>query len=169
MWTLYVAIIIIGLSSSNNDVYAITGILVSVVLVVAILASYTYGRLIDRRRGGDLMRISTIANSLIHLVRPFIQSPVTVAGLNATNELATTGYMLPYTRAVFDNADLSGVRVTYLGVSESIANFGAGIAALMLGLMTLATSEAFALHNFFYIAAAAVLLILTARFPLYKK
>jgi len=169
VWTLYVAIAIIGLSTSNNNVYAITGILTSVVLVVAIVASYTYGRLIDRRRGGDLMKISTIANALTHLIRPFVQTPVTVAGLNAANELATTGYMLPYTRAVFDNADLSGVRVTYLGVSESVANFGAGMAALILGLMTLATSEAFALHNFFFIAAGVVLLILTARFPLYKK
>lgn len=169
VWTLYVAIVIIGMSGSSNKVYAITGMLVSVVLVVAILASYTYGRLIDRRRGGDLMKIATIANSLTHLVRPFVQSPVTVAGLNAANELATTGYMLPFTRAVFDNADLSGVRVTYLGVVESFSNLSASVAALLLAGIAMATSEVFALRNFFFIAAVVVLLVLTARFPLYKK
>jgi len=169
VWTLYVAIAIIGLSESNNDVYAITGVLVSVVLVAAVFASYTYGRLIDRRRGGELMKIATIANSVTHLIRPFVQSPVTVAGLNAANELATTGYMLPYTRAVYDNADLSGARIMYLGVTESIANIGAASGALILGLVALSTTEEFALRSFFFIAAAVVLLVLTARFPLYKK
>ncbi len=115
------------------------------------------------------MQVAAVANALTHVVRPFIQSPVVVAGLNAANELATTGYTLPYTRAVFDNADLSGMRVTYLGLTEAIANFGAGIAALALGIMASITTEEAALRSFFFIAAAVVLLILTARFPLYKK
>ena len=169
VWTLYVAIAIIGISSSSNDVYAITGVLVSVVLVVAVLASYTYGRLIDRRRGGDLMRIAAIANSATHLVRPFVQSPVTVAGLNAANELATTGYMLPYTRAIFDNADISGSRVLYLSLAEVLSNIGASIGALVLALAALAVGDDLALRGFFFFAAAVVLLVLTARFPLYKK
>lgn len=168
-WTLYVAIVIIGLSAGSNDIYAITGVLVSVVFIVAIIASYTYGRLIDKRRGKELLKAGAIANAVTHLIRPFVQSPVTVAGLNASNELATTAYMLPYTRAVFDNADLSGARVTYLGVVEALANVGAAAGALVLGCMALIGTDEFALRNFFFIAAGIALLILTARFPLYKK
>ncbi len=168
-WTLYVAVVILGLTSTSNDVYAITGILVSVVFLVAIIASYTFGRIIDKRRGGDLMKASAVVNSVTHLIRPFIASPVTVAGLNAANELATTGYSLPYTRAVFDNADISGARVTYLGLVETISNFGAGIAALLLGLVAMVSTEEFALKSLFFVTAAVVLFILTARFPLYKK
>jgi len=95
-------------------------------------------------------------------------SPVTVAGLNAANELATTGYTLPYTRAVFDNADLSGARTTYLGVLEAIANFGAGVGALFLATVALTIGDEFSLRSFFFVTAAVVLLVLTARFPLYK-
>lgn len=168
-WSLYVAVMILGLTADSNEVYAITGVLVSVVFIVAIVASYTYGRLIDSRRGGDLMKVGAIANSFTHLVRPFVMSPVTVAGLNATNELATTGYTLPYTRAMFDNADISGARVMYLGVTEMLANFGAGMAALLLGLVAMVATEDFALKSLFFVTAAVVLLILTARFPLYKK
>lgn len=169
VWTLYVAIAILGLTSDSNSVYAITGLLVSVVFVVAIVASYTYGRIIDRSKGGELLKAGAIANALTHLVRPFVVSPVTVAGLNAANELATTGYTLPYTRAVFDNADISGARVTYLGLAEVLSNFGAGIGALVLALLAFVLGPDMALKNFFFVAAPIVLLVLTARFPLYKK
>lgn len=167
-WTLFVAVFIIGVTS-NNSVYATTGMLVSVVFVVAIFASYTYGKIIDRNKGRELMRAATIMNALTHVVRPFIQTTIPVAGLNATNELATTGYALPYTRAVFDNADLSGARVTYLGVIEVISNAGAACAAALLGFLLIFIEQKLAFQGFFFIGAAVSLLILTARFPLYKK
>lgn len=169
IWTLYIAIMILGLSSTSNEVYATTGVLISVVFIVAIIASYTYGRLIDKRRGGELMKFGAIANSFTHLVRPFVVSPVTVAGLNATNELATTAYSLPYTRAMFDAADVSGARITYLGLVEVLANFGAGMSALLLAVVAMVAPEDFALKSMFFVTAAVVLLVLTARFPLYKK
>jgi MFS family permease len=169
VWMLYVVILILGITSGNNSVYAVTGALVSVVFIVAIVASYTYGRIIDRRRGGELMKVGAVANSLTHLLRPFVTTPISVAGMNAANELATTGYTLPYTRAVFDNADLSGARVTYLGLVEVQSNLGAALGALILTIIAYLSSEKFALQSFFFIAAAVALLVLTARFPLYKK
>lgn len=169
VWSLFVAVIILGLTSDSNEVYAITGVLVSVVFIVAIIASYTYGRLIDRKKGGELMRVGAIGNALTHLVRPFVISPVVVAGLNASNELATTAFTLPYTRAVFDNADISGARTTYLGIIEVLSNLGAGVAALLLAFAASAASEELAMKAFFFVAGAMALLVLTARFPLYKK
>lgn len=169
VWSLYIAIVILGVSSSSNGVYATVGLLMSVVFIVAIVASYTYGRIIDRSKGGELMRVGVIANSLTHFMRPFVAAPIAIAGLNAANELATTGYTLPYTRATYDNADLSGHRTTYLGILEVLGNFGASIAACILGGVALAWGSDTALHSFFFIAGAVVLLILTARFPLYKK
>ena len=167
-WSLYVAVFIIGMSSGNK-VYATTGLLTSVVLVVAIFASYTYGKIIDRNKGKQLMNAATVMNAITHLVRPFVQTTVPVAGLNAANELATTGYLLPYTRAVFDNADISGARVTYLGFTEVIANIGAALGAVILGFLLLVFESQTAFQAFFFVGAAVSLLILTARFPLYKK
>lgn len=169
VWSLYVAVVILGLTSDSNSVYAITGMLISVVFIVAIVASYMYGRIIDKSQGRELMKAGAIANAATHFIRPFVVSPVTVAGLNAANELATTAYTLPYTRAVFDNADLSGARVTYLGVVEVLSNFGACMAALLLSLVALWIDAEFALKTLFFVTGGVVLLILTARFPLYKK
>lgn len=169
VWSLYIAIFILGVTSGSNNVYVTIGMLLSVVFVVAILASYTYGKIIDRRRGGELMRFGTIANSITHFMRPFVISPVSIAGLNAANELATTGYTLPYTRAVFDNADLSGMRTTYLGFVELLSNCGAAVAAGFLAIAATLFGNGPALHSYFYATGVVVLLVLTARFPLYKK
>jgi len=96
-------------------------------------------------------------------------SPVAVAGLNASSELSTTAITLPYTRGVFDNADISGARTTYLGVGEVLSNFGAAVACGVLTLLTLGLGDENALRYFFFIGAGVVLLMLTVRFPLYKK
>lgn len=167
VWTLYTAVIVIGISSSN-EIYVITGMLLSVVLIATLISSYIYGKLIDKSKGGLLMKVSTVANSLTHLVRPFITSPFAVAGANVANEVATTGYTMPYTRAVFDNADLSGHRATYLGMVDVLANFGAFLAAATLGVLVMAAGDTFALTNFFFLTGVVVLLVLTARFSLYK-
>lgn len=169
VWSLFVATIILGVSSTDNGVYAIVGVLTSAVFVAAIFGSYIYGRIIDRKRGRELMYFGVVASSLTHIIRPFVGSPVVVAGLNAASELATTGYTLPYTRATYDNADLSGVRTTYIGMLEMLSNAGAGVAACALGGIALLFGGEQALHAFFFVSAAMILLVFTARFPLYKK
>lgn len=167
-WSLYIAIFIIGIGTTN-EVYMINGILMSVVLLAALASSYVYGRLIDRKQGKQLMYIAVIANSLTHIVRPLTNTPTVVAGLNVLNEAATTGYTMSYHRAMFDNADLSGRRTTYIGMSEAIANFGAGLGALTLALLVSLVGEQEGLEGFFLVTAGVVLLVLTARFPLFRK
>lgn len=168
VWTMFVAVYILGVTSANS-IYAENGALLSVVLFAALGASYAYGKLIDQKRGKELLRIASIANSLTHAARSFILSPVSVAGLNIANEAATTGYTMAYTRALFDNADLSGQRITYLGIVELQSNLGAAIGGLILFLLASVMEDKTSIHLFFFIAAAVVLLITTARFPLYRK
>ena len=168
VWTMFTAITIIGISSSN-EVYATNGILLSVVMLSALAASYAYGKLIDHRRGLELLQLSVIANSLTHLMRPFIGTPITIAGLNVANEAATTGYMMSFTRGNFDNADLSGHRITYVGIVEGLANLGAFAGTMVLVLLVMWVGDIRAMTYFFFVAAVVVLLIATARFPLYRK
>ena len=168
VWSLFYAIFIIGIASSN-EVYAISGLLSSVVLFAALASSYAYGLLIDRRRGRELLVVASLVNAATHLARPFTSSAVNIATLNVANEAATTGYTMSYNRAVFDAADRSGQRVAYLGVLEVIANIGAAVAAGLLMILITIMGDQKALEVFFYITAAVVLLVLTARFPLYRK
>lgn len=167
-WSLFVAIFIVGVSVTN-EVYLVNGILMSVVLLAALTSSYVYGRLIDRKKGHELMRVAIIANALTHLSRPFMSSPINVAGLNIVNEMATTGYTMSYHRAVFDNADLSGARAVYIGMLEVIANLGACVAALLGALLIWQLGEQSGFEALFVVTGVIVLLVLTARFPLFQR
>lgn len=167
VWSLLVAVAILG--TTGNEVYAQLGILLSIVLLATIVSSYAYGKLIDSRRGGELMRVSVVANSLVHLVRPFVGNVGVTLGVNVANEVATTGYSLAYTRGMFDTADISGHRVTYLACIEIMANLGAALAGLALVLCVLAFGDVQGMRSFFFVAAAAVLIIATPKFQLYRK
>lgn len=168
IWTIFVAVFILGVHS-DNAVYVANGALLSVVLFAAFGASYTYGKIIDRRKGGDLLRIASFANVLIHLMRSFTSTPVGVAGLNVANEAATTGFVMAYTRGVFDNADLSGKRITFLGIVDLKSSLGSAIAAFLFFFLASVMDDKLSIHVFFYITAAVALLIATSRFPLYRK
>lgn len=167
VWYLFTAIIIIG--TVGDGVYAANGLLMSTVLLSAILASFVYGKIIDRRRGRQLMYAGVIANALTHFVRPFTGSMPVAAAVNIANEAATTAFVMPYTRGYFDNADISGLRITYMGLQDMSTSLGAGLCALVLAGWAYFWSPEAALTHFFFLSGAVALVVLTARFPLYKK
>ncbi len=166
-WTLFMAVVVFD--GSSDAVYAEVGFVTSVTIFVALLASYAYGRLIDRRRGGDLLRFGVSMNSLTHLFRPFVVTPIGVVMVNIINEAATTGYTMAFTRGMFDTADNSGKRIEYLFLIEMIVNFGAAIGAIGLGSLFMWHDGAFSLKIFFAIAAVVTLIIATPRFALYRR
>lgn len=167
VWTLYVAVVIIG--TGTNEVYAKMGALLSVVIIAALAASYVFGKLIDNRRGGELLRFSVFADALVHMVRPFAGNIGAAAAINVANEATTTGYAMAFTRGMFDTADLSGHRITYLACMEMTASFGAAIAGGLFTLLLLAWNDMIAMQLFFYAAATIVLIIATPKFLLYRK
>lgn len=167
VWILYIAVIVIG--TGSNEVYAKMGALLSVVIIAAIAASYAYGKLIDNKRGGELLKISIVANALVHMTRPLVGNVGVAAAVNVANEAATTGYMMAFTRGMFDTADISGHRITYLACMELTASFGAALAAGLFALSLLLWDDRIAMEIFFYIAAAAVFIIATPKFALYRK
>jgi MFS family permease len=167
-WSLLVAVAILGVHG-DNQVYAQLGALLSVVLLAALAASYVYGTLIDKKRGRELLRIAVMCNSLIHLTRPFVGSAQVVAGVNAANEAATTGYSMAFIRGMFDTADLSGHRITYLGCIEIALNFGAMLSGIAVLLFILALGDISGMKSFYFLVAAVALLIMTPKFHLYRK
>jgi hypothetical protein len=116
-------------------VYAKVGALSSITLISAVISARVYGLIIDKRRGGDLLMISVLANSSVHLLRPFITSIPGAASLNFANEIATSGYSMPYIKGLSDTADnIHGYRITYLSLMSASMSLGATI---LLALATL--------------------------------
>lgn len=168
MWYLFVFIVV--LSGGGNEAYAQIGALGSVTLFSGLISAYVFGRIVDKKRGGELLKYSVFGTAALHLVRPFVQTPGTVVAMNISNEVTTTGYTMPFLKGLFDTADsLPGYRIIYVTVvviGQSLGDtVGAGV--LALGVFFLGDTEGFKLA---YVALAPLTLLIAFHgFAVYKK
>jgi len=168
VWVLFLAVVV--LAGAGDDMYLKIGAFASITVVTSFASAYAFGRLIDRRRGGDLLRIATIANSMTHFMRAFVTTPTSVVMANITNEVATTGYTMAFQRGIFDTADSSGRRIVYLLFVQIAMNMGSTFACLVFALLVLLMpTSTLAMQVFFGFAALYVLMLMSARFSLYRK
>ncbi len=167
VWVLFLAVVVFA--GSTNDIYLKIGAFASITAVTSFIAAYSFGRIIDWRRGGDLLWVAAIANTATHLFRPFVATPVGVAAANITNEIATTGYSMAFIRGIFDTADNSGHRIVYLFCIEVALNLGAMLGCLTLAALVLLLPDVvLAMQLFFVITGLYFLVLLGARFNLYR-
>ncbi|MEP7204959.1 MAG: MFS transporter [Candidatus Saccharibacteria bacterium] len=167
VWGLFLAVNIFP--GAGNDLYVKLGALSSVMILAAIATSYTYGKIIDRKQGGTLLKVSVVMNALVHISRSFVTTPAAVVGTNVTNEVATTGITMAYTRGLFDTADLSGHRIVYLSVIDVFANLGAILACAVALICITLFGDGEGMRVFYLLTGGFVLLSGTAKFPLYRK
>jgi len=167
VWGLFLTIYVFP--KSGNDIYVILGALSSVTVVVAILTSIWYGKTIDKNKGGNLLKVGVVANSMVHVSRIFITTPFDALGVNIVNEAATTAQNMAFLRGMFDTADVSGHRIMYLVAADMMNNIGATIACVAMILCTTMLTGPSSFKVFFGIAAFAILFVSTARFPIYRK
>lgn len=167
VWILFLASVIFA--TQQNEIYASLGTLTAVGMAAAFLAAYTFGKLIDKHSGGALLRYAVITKSLTHIVRPLVASPIGAGLVNIVSESAATGQNMAFMRGMFDTADSSGYRLTYLLLIEVAANIGAVLACLVCALLLALFESHIAFMLFFVIAAGYVPLLATPRFRLYKR
>ncbi len=167
-WVLFLAVVVFA--STGNDIYLTIGAFASVTIVTSFFSAYAFGRIIDWRHGGDLLKVATIANAMTHAFRAFVTTPAGVVAANVSNEVATTGYSMAYMRGIFDTADRAiGHRIVYLMFVSMAANIGAVFACLVFAaLLLLCPTVTVAFQLFFIAAAAYVMIAMTARFRLYR-
>ncbi len=166
-WTLFMAVVIFA--GSGDDIYAKIGAFASIAFISALVMSYAFGKMIDRNGGLSLLRFSSVANAVTHALRGFIGTPAGIISINLLNEAATTGYSMSFLRGMFDMADRTGNRITYILLIEMVVNVGPTLAALLSALLLALFPAALALQVFFVISAFVVLFIMVPRFPLYIK
>lgn len=167
MWSLFLLTVVFV--AQQDGIYAIIGILTAVGMAVAFISAFVFGKLIDRREGGILLKYGVIAKSLGHIMRPLTGNMLGAVAINAGSEVATTGYSMAFTRGMFDVADYSGFRLTYLLCIEIAVNIGASLAAATAALVFYLTEPHYAFMLFFVAAAGYILIVATPQFSLYKR
>jgi len=160
-WTLFVTLFVFG--HLGDSVYAALGGLASLGVLISLLAAWTFGQMVDRHKGGLLLSAGTIANTAIHLFRPFVNTGAGVIGVNVASETATSAYAMPFTRVMFDVADSSGFRITYFMFMQMTVNIGASLACLVLALGVFALGVREGMIAAFILAALYELIMLLSR------
>lgn len=170
LWPMLLVIVVFtGVAGEHDAIYAQVGGLASITLIVGFIISRIYGRLIDKKRGGELLRYATAANAAVHLLRLTTTTPAAALCINILNEIATIGQSMAFMRGMFDLADRSGYRISYLALIEVATYSGAAFLYGITALLVAALGEHIGLMAAFSVAACMVLLIRTARFPLYRR
>lgn len=168
MWSIYIAIAIFG--TTSDIVYAQIGGLMTVAFIASLIFSKIYGSLVDRRRGSDLLKVAVVGDSIIHLMRPFIATPIGVAMINIGNEAATAGYTMPYLKGQYDMADnLPGYRIAYMALMEASVCLGATLFGALVTLSVLFVGDVRGMQLSYVFLAVIVLVILIHRFPALRR
>ena len=164
IWTLYLAMFVL-----TGQVYAKFGILASMSVVASITAAFVIGRLVDKARGRQLLRFSTIANAGLHAYRIFVTTYPMAFLVNILNEGVSIGYRLPYYKGMCDAADEDdGRRVAYFVTMEIIGSMTKATIWLILIILTFMFSDHTVLAVGFFTAGLASLLIMTEKFKALK-
>lgn len=166
-WSIFLVSLIF--TASNNKVYAEVGALTSLILGVSLISTYAYGKLIDKRAGGQLLMWTAIGNVVTDIFRALVRTPVMAVSNNATKEFVMTGYSMAFMRGMLDEADRSGYRVLYVGLATMVMNIGSLAAALSLALSVLLFETVAGFTIFYLLAAAVAATLALAKFRLYRR
>lgn len=167
-WNLFLLIVV--LSTVGDEAYAILGTLSALTLLISLIVPYVVGRLVDKKKGGALLDISVVAQSLVHLARPFITTPFGAATANIASETTSTGIKLPFMRGIFDAAERDDdERITYIAMLEIALGVGGVLGNLVLVIFVAILGDESGLRWMFVAAAALTLLIAGHGFRLYRK
>lgn len=162
-WSLFVALAVFG--TASNAVYAQIGSLATVGIIAALVFSQLYGSLIDKRRGGELLRYAVVGNALLHMVRPFVSTPVGAALMNVMSEAATTGRGMPFLKGQYDTADdLPGYRIVYMSMMQLALAFGSMLFCIAAAWLVALTDDVRGLQLSFVVVSLTSLLVLAHGF-----
>lgn len=165
-WSLFLASLIF--TAQGNQIYAEIGILTSLIFLVSLLSTIAYGKLIDRRAGGQLLAWTAAGNALTHVFRAFVRTPVAAVGTNAVSEVMFTGYSMAFMRGTLDVANNIKYRVFYSGMLQLMINLGLAIASLTLAIV-LTLFEVQLGFTVFYLATALITsMIAFTKFRIYR-
>ncbi len=161
VWPLFISIVLF-----TSNTYAIVGLLTSVGTAMALLTFYLIGKLIDDKKGGLLLKVGVFVNSIMHILRIFVTTPIQALLVSIVNEPVTASYRMPFAKGLYDAADsVTGYRIVYITLFDSFRMFG----LLIFWSVAFVTSlfihdEKVLLQTLFVYGAISSLGILTQRF-----
>ncbi len=160
IWPLFLGVFII-----TSNVYAVLGVLTAVSTAIALVTIMAIGKLIDKQYGKRLLNIGAYTNAALHLLRPFVGSPMQAFGISVINEPVTAMYRMPFMKGRFDASDsVPGYRIVYFMLVEWVNAVGNVIFWTLVIAMLALWPDKLALQATFVIGAVLSIVITRQRF-----
>jgi MFS family permease len=161
VWPLYMALFI----AMPVDVYFGLGLLSSLSVVVALVASLTIGYFVDRhrRQARKVLRAGVIGHSVLDLARPWIGGYSAALALNLTSEVADTAMAIPYCKGIYDESN-NNRRIQYFVFLTTVDSITKGLFWLGFWLLTFFLPDLTVFQIAFVVAAVVVLFVTQERF-----
>ncbi len=160
IWPLYLALFALG-----TNVYLELGTLSSVGFLVSIFTAFAIGKLVDKRRGRELLHISLISDMFIQFSKPFVNSLPFAFVVNTAGESSAIAMRIAYQKGMYDAADdLPGNRIIYISVMEAWGALIKSLSWVLLIAVGVLFSFEIALIVGFFLAGLANLLTMTEKF-----
>lgn len=160
LWPLYLGIFALG-----ANVYLELGAISSVGFMVSIFSAYGIGKVVDKKRGRELLRFSAFVDMFIQFFKPFVQSVPFAFAVNTAGETTAVSMRIAYQKGMYDAADdLPGNRIVYISLMETV---GAVVKALLWTILLaigVFVSFEIAIIVGFVVAGLANLLTLAEKF-----
>lgn len=132
LWTFFIALTVF-----KTNTYASIGAITALGTGLSLLIAKTVGTLVDQKQGQKLLNVGVVVNSVIHLLRTFVSTPLAALGINVMNDPVTICYRMPFVKNFYDAADSApGYRIVFIAVSECIS---AAMRAIFWGGMFVAS------------------------------
>jgi MFS family permease len=160
LWPLYLGIFALGANA-----YLKLGGLSSVGFIVSIFTAYAIGKIVDRRRGRSLLRISAMSDVFIQAVKPFVNTLPFAFVVNTAGESSAVAMRISYQKGMYDAADdQPGNRIVYISLMETVGSVAKAI--IWVGLLWIGYSVSFeiAIIVGFMLAALSNFLTVSERF-----
>ena len=165
LWPAFLTIFIF-----TENIYGTIGSLASIGFLVSIMTAYFAGKLVDSKKGGLLLKVTSLANAFVYGLRPFVQSVAGVHGVNILNDSLTVGYRIPYTKGFYDAADQHpGLRIVYVSSMEALGSIVKFFVWMQLFLLTFMLSDFQVIVAGFIIASISSVLINVQKFSALKR
>lgn len=166
VWPIFMTFVVF-----TGDIYLKLGAVSSASVLITILIAVPLGKVLDNKKGGQILRYSTVLNSLIHVLRLGVNNLFGCILVATINEPNTLVYRLAFIKGFYDTADdYPGYRVAFFATCEMIADCVRASTFFLLTILSLHYSARAVCGAAFMLAAFYSILIRFERFPaLHKK
>jgi hypothetical protein len=160
LWPIYLAAVVF-----SSAAYIKIGGVASLSVFVAIIVAVPLGKLLDNQKGKLMIKYGTVANSVVHMGRLFVNGVPGAIAVASANEPVTLVYKMAYLKGYYDSADdHPGYRIVYLTIHEIIGDSARASFWFILAAISLFATPYVTCAIGFGVAAVASLLIRTERF-----